>query len=169
MRVLLAVASRHGATWEIGSSIAKTLEGRGHDPHLVSPEAVTSLEGYDAAIVGSAVYITQLLPSARSLLERLGPDLVEIPLWLFASGLARPSSGAKTTAYLAQLTEQLGAYDHRLFRGRLERAGLSFTERVAAAGVLNREGDHRDFEVIERWADEIADVLDQVKADTRPL
>ncbi len=168
MRVLLAVASRHEATWEIGGSVAGVLRARGHSADLVAPEAVTSLEGYDAAVVGSAVYLTQLLPPARQLLTRLRTELTAVPLWLFASGLARPSSGARTAADLAQLTERLGARGFQLFRGRLERDGLSFAERVAAAGVLNREGDHRDFDVIERWAGLIADTLDQVAPGPDP-
>jgi menaquinone-dependent protoporphyrinogen oxidase len=161
MKVLVSVASRHGATWEIGAAIAKVLTAAGHTADLETPVGVQSLAGYDAAVIGSAVYLTSLLPDARDLVERLGPELAARPLWLFASGLASPSSGARTTAELAQLGERLGAADHRLFRGRLERAGLSFAERVAAAGVLNREGDHRDFGAIERWARMIAVELDR--------
>ncbi|MCL2850182.1 MAG: flavodoxin domain-containing protein [Micrococcales bacterium] len=162
MKVLLAVASRHGATWEIGARVADVLRGRDYGVDLVAPETVTGLDGYGAAVVGSAVYLTQLLPPARQLLSRLRPELAAMPLWLFASGLARPFSGARTAADLAQMAERLGAHGFQLFRGRLERDALSFAERVAAARVLNREGDHRDFEVIERWAGQIADTLDQV-------
>lgn len=165
MKVLVSVASRHGATWEIGAAVAKALTAAGHPADLVTPVGVQSLAGYDAAIVGSAVYLTNLLPDARDLVERLGPELSTRPLWLFASGLASPSSGARTSAELVQLGERLGAVDHRLFRGRLDRAGLSFAERVAAAGVLNREGDHRDFGAIDRWAHEIIAELDRVRAE----
>ncbi|MBU4214577.1 MAG: flavodoxin domain-containing protein [Actinobacteria bacterium] len=165
MNVLLAVASRHGATWEIGASIASVLTARGQRATLLEPAQVGSVDGYDAVVVGSAVYLTSLLPDARDLVERFGPELQARPLWLFASGLASPSSGARTTTELAALGDQLGARDHRLFRGRLDRAGLSFAERVAAAGVLNREGDHRDFAAIERWAGGIADELEQVQAE----
>jgi menaquinone-dependent protoporphyrinogen oxidase len=159
MRVLVTVASRHGATWEIGAAMVRTLIEGGHQGDLVAPDQVQHLDGYDAVVVGSAVYLTRLLPAANSLIDRLGPELARRPLWLFASGLASPSSGARTTADLEQLTQRLGARDHRLFRGRLERAGLSFAERVAAAGVLDREGDHRDFGAVERWADEIVAAL----------
>lgn len=165
MNVLVAVASRHGATWEIGASITSVLAARGHRADLQEPAQVSTLAGYDAAVIGSAVYLTSLLPDARDLVERLGKELVNRPLWLFASGLASPTSGARTTSELAALGERLGARDNRLFRGRLERAGLSFAERVAAAGVLNREGDHRDFGAIERWAGTIADELEQVRVE----
>ncbi|MCG2798204.1 MAG: flavodoxin domain-containing protein [Cellulomonas sp.] len=165
MNVLVAVASRHGATWEIGASITSVLAARGHHAELLEPAQVSSVAAYDAAVIGSAVYLTNLLPDARNLVDRFGTELGALPLWLFASGLAAPSSGARTTIELAALGEQLGARDHRLFRGRLDRAGLSFAERVAAAGVLNREGDHRDFTAIERWAGGIADELEQVQAE----
>ncbi|MCL2467822.1 MAG: flavodoxin domain-containing protein [Micrococcales bacterium] len=165
MKVMLAVASRHGATWEIGSHIVDVLSARDHSADLVTPESVTGLDGYDAAVVGSAVYLTQLLPSARQMLNRCRPEFAAMPLWLFASGLARPMSGARTAADLAQLADRLGARGFQLFRGRLERDTLSFAERVAAARVLNREGDHRDFDAVERWAAQIADSLDKTGPD----
>jgi len=167
MKVLLAVASRHGATWEIGDRIADVLRERDHIVDLVPPDSVTGVDGYDAAVVGSAVYLTQLLPSARQMVNRCRPELSVMPLWLFASGLARPMSGARTAADLAQLADRLGARGFQLFRGRLERDTLSFAERVAAARVLNREGDHRDFEVVERWAGQIADSLGTARPDAQ--
>lgn len=161
MKVMVAVASRHGATWEIGSAITRVLADAGREAELVAPEEIESIDGYDSVILGSAVYLTQLLPAASALVDRFGAELSRRRLWLFASGLPSPASGARTTADLRHLAERLGAQDHRLFRGRLDRHGLSFAERVAAAGVLNREGDHRDFTAIERWANEINDALSE--------
>lgn len=45
MNVLVTVASRHGATAEIGSAVADVLRARGHVVHEAAPEDVTDLDG----------------------------------------------------------------------------------------------------------------------------
>lgn len=161
MRVLVSVASRHGATWELGECVAKVLSERGHAVEMAAPEEVTALDGIDAVVLGSAVYLAHWMPAARELAHRLGAELAGRPVWLFSSGLAtQPASGANSPNEIQELRERLGALGHRAFRGRLDRSLLSFTERAAIAGARAREGDHRDFAAVERWAGTIADALD---------
>ena len=59
MRVLVTVASRHGATWEIGEVIAEVLADRGLDVETRAPEDVSTLDGVDAVVLGSAVYLAE--------------------------------------------------------------------------------------------------------------
>lgn len=161
MRVLVTVASRHGATWEIGECVAKVLSERGYAVEMAPPEDVTSLAGIDSVVVGSAVYLAHWMPTARDLVGRLGEQLAARRVWLFSSGLAtQPASGANSPNEIQALRERLGAVGHRAFRGRLDRSLLSFTERAAIAGARAREGDHRDFAAVQRWAGQIADELD---------
>ena len=62
MRVLVTVASRHGATWEIGEVIAEVLADRGLDVETRTPEDVVTLDGVDAVVLGSAVYLAHWMP-----------------------------------------------------------------------------------------------------------
>jgi menaquinone-dependent protoporphyrinogen oxidase len=56
MRVLVTAATKYGATTEIAQAIAETLGEHGLEPTIVPPERVEGVDGYDAVVVGSAVY-----------------------------------------------------------------------------------------------------------------
>jgi len=165
MRILLAVASRHQGTWEIGDVIAQTLRARGHEVDQRAPEDVTTVADHDAVILGSAVYTAHWLPAARNLADRCGEHLRARPVWTFSSGLAtQPANSANSPLEVAALCDRIGARGHRSFRGRLDRSVLSFTERAIIAGGRAREGDHRDMAAVAQWADQIADALGTVPA-----
>src|SRR5918994_3605544 len=85
-RVLVAYASKHGATEEIAEAIAGELRGAGHSVDCVAAEGVTDLGSYDAAVIGSAVHMARWRPEARRLLRRAAKELTGRPLWLFSSG-----------------------------------------------------------------------------------
>ncbi|QCB93103.1 flavodoxin domain-containing protein [Cellulomonas shaoxiangyii] len=160
MRILLAVASRHHGTWEMGEVAADVLRTRGHEVVQRAPEDVEDLDGYDAVLLGSAVYTAHWLPAARELTHRCGEELLARPVWLFSSGLAtQPANAANSPLEIRALCERIGARGHRSFRGRLDRAALSFAERAIIAGGRAREGDHRDMAAVAAWAGEVADAL----------
>ncbi|MDM7831804.1 flavodoxin domain-containing protein [Cellulomonas edaphi] len=159
-QVLVAVASRHGSTQEIGEAIGTVLTGRGHRVEVRAVADVDAVDDYDVVIVGSAVYTGHWLPAARELVERHRAALAERRVWLFSSGLAtQPAAAANSPHEIAALGERVGSVGHRSFRGRLDRSALTFAERAIIAGARGRDGDHRDFGAIARWADEIADAL----------
>ena len=56
MNVLVAHASKHGATKGIAERIAAQLRAEGHKAAARPVEAVGDLDGYDAFVIGSAVY-----------------------------------------------------------------------------------------------------------------
>ncbi|CAM5781682.1 flavodoxin domain-containing protein [Cellulomonas persica] len=160
MKVLVAVASRHGGTWGIGECVAEVLRSRGHSVELREPEDLVDAQGYDALVLGSAVYTGHWLPAARALAERVEQGGNPPFVWLFSSGLAtQPAAAANSPHELAALGASLRARGHRSFRGRLDIAALSFAERAIIAGARARAGDHRNFELVEQWAQSIADAL----------
>jgi hypothetical protein len=57
---------------------------------------------------------------------------------------------------IAELTSLRGAVGHRVFAGRLRRGGLGLVERAAIKAVHAPEGDYRDWDAIDAFADEIA-------------
>ena len=56
-RVLVAYGSRHGSTAEIAEAIAATLREAGLAVDCRKAGEVDSLDGYDAVVLGSAVYM----------------------------------------------------------------------------------------------------------------
>ena len=65
-RVLVVVASRHGGTRQIADAVAGVLWDAGFDAD-VEDAAGADPAGYDAVVLGSAVYYGRWLPSARAL------------------------------------------------------------------------------------------------------
>lgn len=160
MRVLVTVASRHGATAEIGSAVGRVLADGGHLVRECAPEDVESLDDVDVVVLGSAVYTAHWLPAARDFAKRWQDELRARPVWLFSSGLAtQPAASANSPHELLALRERIGALGHRSFAGRLQRSELAFAERALIAGARAKEGDHRDFVAVAAWAGDIAGQL----------
>jgi menaquinone-dependent protoporphyrinogen oxidase len=164
MRILVTAASRHGATHEIAGAIAAGLGRRGVDAEVRHAEELTSLDGYDAFVIGSAVYVGRWLDRARELVEGNAPALATRPVWLFSSGPLGPPDALKPEGDpvdVAALVEAVGAEDHRVFAGRLDRALLSFGEKAVVVAFRAPEGDFRDWEAIDGFAGEIAARLER--------
>jgi menaquinone-dependent protoporphyrinogen oxidase len=87
MRVLVTAATKYGATAEIAAAIAEVLDEHGLEATMLSPEEVKGVDGYDAVVIGSAVYAGHWLKPARELVERHATTtLAGRPVWLFSSG-----------------------------------------------------------------------------------
>ena len=162
MRVLVTAASRHGATHEIAAAIADGLNRRGLAADVRPAESLASLDGYDAFVIGSAVYVGRWLDPARSLVEDNAGALADAPVWLFSSGPLGPPDDLKPEGDpvdVAGLMEKTGAAGHRVFAGRLDRGLLSFGEKAVVVAVRAPEGDFRDWDAIDAFAGEIAAAL----------
>ncbi|WP_435299377.1 flavodoxin domain-containing protein [Timonella sp. A28] len=163
MRVLVTAASRHGSTREIAAVIEQELQTMNFECDLKEPRDVESVEGYDAVIVGSAIYVGQWLGEARDLIERVGPAMKERKVWLFSSGLAdTPSKDANNTPALLARMKATGALGHRHFPGKLDVLQLSLAERAAIMAARGKYGDSRDMAAVRDWARSIGEsILDQ--------
>ncbi|MDB5059115.1 MAG: protoporphyrinogen oxidase [Chloroflexi bacterium] len=157
MNILIAVASRHGSTREIADMIAQELRDSGHAVEVHNADEVRDVERYDAAVVGSAVYMGSWLAEARRFVEQNRTTLLSVPVWLFSSGpLGEDPQPPGDPAHLDELMQATKARDHRVFVGKLNKSNLGFGERLAVKMVKAPEGDFRDHEAICGWAREIA-------------
>ena len=162
MKVLVSVASRHGASFEIAEEISATLAGAGFGTVVLPPDAVTSLEGYDAVILGSSVYVGHWMDSAVNFVERFTKEITKVPVWLFSSGpLGHEPKPDDEPADLADLIAATGAREHRVFAGQVDRSKLGLGEKVLLTAVRAPEGDFREWDEIRAWAAEIAAILKQ--------
>ena len=161
MKVLVAVASKHGATAEIADAIGRTLEQAGLEVAVVDAAEVTTVDPYAAAVIGSGVYAGHWLKAARALVDRNEAALAEMPVWLFSSGPLRDplkpqDDEAVNVDGIIQMTK---AADHRVFAGALDRDKLTFAEKAIIRAVRAEGGDFRDWGEIEAWAAEIVATL----------
>ncbi len=167
MKVLVTVSSKHGSTEEIGRAIADSLRAADIEVDAVAPESVASLDGYDAVVVGSALYMGRWMGPARDFVQSHADELRRRAVWLFSSG---PVTGAEDPADSAagkRLLELVGGREHRVFAGKLERAGLGFTERTIVRMIKSPWGDYRPWDSIREWTTTIATAVNAVPAGSR--
>jgi menaquinone-dependent protoporphyrinogen oxidase len=165
MNVLVAAASDHGATAEIALAIGKVLEERGMAVTVAPVDAVQTLDGYDAFVIGSAVYAGHWLKPARNFVEDHARPLSGRPVWLFSSGpIGDPPKPKEEAVDVLPLVTAIHAQGHRVFGGKLDRSTLSFAEKAICTALRAPEGDFRDFGEIRGWALGIAESLHRQEA-----
>lgn len=141
---------------EIAQAIGTALADRGLDVAVAPPDEVRTIEGYDAAVLGSAVYAGHWLDDARQFVDRFRDAFATRPVWLFSSGPVGEPSRTPGRGILAATR----ARGQRVFAGRLERENLGIAQRAALA-LFRRlvEGGFRDWTAIRAWAEDIAEQL----------
>ena len=161
MKVLVCVASKHGATAQIGEALAKALVENGMEADIRAPEQVTDLGGYDAVVLGSGVYMGRWLPDARRLVDRISGQLDGRPVWLFSSGPIgdRSRETTRPPVNATAIIAATAAREHRVFSGRMERAKLGIVNRAIMAAMHIEDGDDRDWADIAAWGEQIAEQL----------
>lgn len=160
MKVLVSAASKHGSTAEIANSIGSALSKLGLDVVVLPVGEVDGVDGYDAVILGSAVYAGHWLQAAKDLIDTNAADLATRPVWLFSSGpIGDPPKPEEDPVDVVDVCATTRARDHQVFAGKIERSKLGFAERAIVAALRAPTGDFRDWEAIDRWAATIADEL----------
>lgn len=160
MKILLVSSSRHGSTDEVASAIADRLRGSGLEVDQARPEDVTDVSGYDAFVLGSAVYMTHWTPEAVDFTRRFAEDLRKHPVWAFSVGLSGLPKGEVSDPHrIGPVLLSIDPKDHVTFAGKFDPTKLSLRERSIARMGGASEGDFRDFEAVQEWADAIATTL----------
>jgi menaquinone-dependent protoporphyrinogen oxidase len=160
MTVLVAYASKRGSTAEIAETVAATLRREGLSVCLERVEDVGSLEPYDAAVIGSAVYMKRWRGDARHFVKRHRKALRQMPFWVFSSGPVGDPAGDgadwSEPPKIAAKVAELGGRDHVVFGGRLPSEPHGLMEKAMVEGTPREYRDRRDWTEIRDWAKQIA-------------
>lgn len=156
-KVLVAYGTKNGSTAGIADIVVTALREAGVDAEAVPAGAVRSVDGYDAVVLGGALYANRWHRDARVFARRHARALQGRPVWLFSSGPLdesadrRPISPVPQAAKAARLLDAAG---HATFGGRLTDEAKGF---VARAMVRNGHGgDFRNPGRIALWSRDIA-------------
>ena len=163
--VLVAYASKHSSTAEIAERIATEMREAGCAAEVRPAGEVRDLSGYDAVILGSAVYAKRWRPAARAFARRHARALKDLPVWLFSSGpLGAPEEHptAPMPPFAERLAAHVGAREHVMFGGRVPLDPSNFVERAMLKNTPAGKRDARDWPAIDAWA---RDVAEQVLAE----
>lgn len=161
-RVLVAYATKHRSTAEIAAAIADELRTRGHEADCLDAHDAHA-RGYDAVVLGSAVYMGRWRREARRFLSKEGDSLALMPFWVFSTGpVGEPSGDAEKDAawlepeaVIAQ-AEALNVREHVVFGGRMPQDPHGFIESAMARNTPEEFQDLRDWDQIRDWAGRIA-------------
>ncbi|MCK9520088.1 MAG: flavodoxin domain-containing protein [Dehalococcoidia bacterium] len=165
MRVLVAWASKHGATAGIAEAIGEELREQGLEVTALPMENVGALEEFDAFVLGAAVYVGQWVKPAKEFVQRNREVLARRPVWLFSSGpIGEPLKPAADAVDVGAAMEATAAREHRLFAGRIARKELGLAEKAMMLALRVPDGDWRDWEDIRGWARGIAAKLAELPA-----
>jgi menaquinone-dependent protoporphyrinogen oxidase len=159
--VLVAYGTRYGSTQEVAETVAATLEEQGLEVEVKPAREVRSLDGYDAVVLGTPLYMGALHKDVRALLEKNKAALEHTPFALFALGPIKVDDGidgsrAQLMDALAKLPVPTPA-STAVFVGAYDPARLGFKDKMIAAlpaSPLHGEGAHdeRDWGKIRAWA-----------------
>lgn len=156
MKLLVTVASRHGSTEEIGKVVAGELRNAGIEVDELAPENVYSLEGYDGVVLGSAIYLTRWMETARDFLRTHSAELSRLPLWVFSVGMSGvPHGDIQDPSRVGPVLLTVDPRDHVVFPGRIDPSQLNLRERTIARLGGAVEGDYRNMEQVRAWAQRI--------------
>lgn len=159
-QVLVCYASKMGSTAEIAEAVADQLRSRGLEVTCSACSSAPDPSGFDAVVIGSAVYATRWMKSARRYLRAHRDELAARRAWLFESGVTGDPAERRhqSPASVIRLAEEIGSPPVQVFGGNLDpkRAQSPIARWVANSDMA---GDYRDWTQIRAWADGIADQL----------
>lgn len=160
--VLIAYATRHGATAEIAEVIGEVLRDAGLPVDVRPAERAGDLRAYGAVVLGSAVYIGQWHRKATRFLKTNEAELAAKPVWLFSSGPTGEGDpvdllqGWRLPAGLQPVADRIRPRDVAVFAGELDADRLNVLEKWMVRKVEAPLGDFRDWKAILSWARAIA-------------
>ena len=170
-RILVAYASRAGATAEAAEAIGQVLRDRGAEVDLRSVKDVHGVSGYDALVLGSAVWVGKPLPEAIRFAATRKDGLADLPIAYFVlCDTLREDTAenrARARGYLDPLVAVKAPVSLGLFAGARNFSKLHPFLRWLLKNVMRlAEGDWRDWDQIRVWA---ADLPSRLAAGDRAV
>ena len=159
-KTLIAYASKCGSTGEVAEAIAKVLCDLGTDVDVRLAEEISSLDGYNRVIIGSAIRMGRWLPDAKNFVEAQQARLAELPTMIFSVHLSNlgddEAARAARAAYTAPVHELIMPQAEAFFAGKMDMARLDFLSRMIIKAMKSPEEDKRDWDAIHAWAQDVA-------------
>jgi menaquinone-dependent protoporphyrinogen oxidase len=155
-RILVAYGSTRGSTAQLAHWIADDLREVGVDADARPAGEVRDVTGYDAVVLGGALYMGRWHREARRFARHYATALVGRPVWLFSSGPLDHTAeepALPPVKGVVKATRQLDARGHVTFGGALAPDARGFP---ASAMAKKLSGDYRNRDHVRTWARSVA-------------
>ncbi|HTW07643.1 MAG TPA: flavodoxin domain-containing protein [Acidimicrobiales bacterium] len=159
MPVLVTYGSTRGGTEGLAQMLAEGLRAEALSVEVASASKVTSTQGYEAVVVGGALYAARWHRHSRRFVKRHARELRHKPTYFFSSGPLDSSASEREIAPVRgvqALMAVVGARGHATFGGRLAPDAEGF---AASAMAKRNAGDWRDQDQVRAWAHRLATEL----------
>jgi menaquinone-dependent protoporphyrinogen oxidase len=162
-KLLIVYATRAGSTGEVAQALADQLCLQGFDADVRAVEAVTSLDGYGAVVLGSAIRYGAWLPEMLKFAQTQRNALAKLPVAIFTMHIQALDDNTQGRTTRAGYSQAIRAFvtprAEAFLAGKVDPATLSFFERIAVKLVKSPIGDKRDWSRIRDWADRLGVLL----------
>jgi menaquinone-dependent protoporphyrinogen oxidase len=165
-RILVAYASRAGSTAGVAEAIGKCLVERGASVDVMAVDTIKDISPYQAAVIGSAIR-GKWLPEGMQFIQAHQVALRKIPCAVFmvcmtmAMKNEQYREGVKN--WMAPARMILKPVKEGYFAGELDFTKLPLTFDVLMLKASSKfgfsAGDHRDWEAIRAWSNEVGTLL----------
>jgi menaquinone-dependent protoporphyrinogen oxidase len=169
-RVLVAYATKYGATAEIAEKIGEVLRSEGLQAEVQPADRATDPGAYATVLLGSAIYAGQWRKEGLKFLETHEQTLSGMPVWFFSSGPTGEGdpveliNGWRFPEAQQPIADRISPRDMAVFHGLIDGDKVNFAEKLIIKALKAPFGDLRDWEVITAWATTIAEELKQEPA-----
>ena len=168
-KILVAYASRFGATAGVAEAIGKTLAEHGAQVDVLPMKVVEDLSPYLAVVAGSAINGGAWLPDALQFVQEHQAELKRVPFAAFLVCMTLiMKNGEQYRSHVSTWLEPVRAIvrpvSEGLFAGALDISKIpSFSDRlkfhISVLSGVWKEGDHRDWTAIRAWAENLYPLL----------
>ena len=160
MTVLVAYATNGGSTAGIAEWITEELRDAGFAVDVRAAADVYDVAGYEAIVLGGALYAAGWHRDARHFAQRFTGQPELGPVWLFSSGPLDSSAEESELPPVPQAAEAMRALQargHMTFGGRLSADARDWLGFVVRRMIIEgHDGDFRNPTRVRAWARGIA-------------
>ena len=161
--VLVAYATKYGATREVAEAVAAALRGHGADVKVRAAGEAIDVDRYSAVVLGGALFYFRWHRDAKRFLTHHRAALVRLPVAVFALGPLGDSAEEMKDAReqldgILAKSPWLSPASVAVFGGRLDPARLRFPDANPAMKKLPA-CDLRDWDAIQDWANSLPTTL----------
>jgi menaquinone-dependent protoporphyrinogen oxidase len=164
-KILVAYATKYGATAEIAKRLGQVLQEEGLSVEVLPVGKAGDPAQYAAVVLGSAVYIGGWRKEAAKYLQDNEAALAKLPVWIFSSGPTGEGDpvellkGWRLPPALQPVADRIQPREIAVFGGALDPAKMNFLDKMMIKNVKAPTGDFRDWEAVDAWARSIAAAL----------